>query len=64
MHMVAAHSPNAIENAAETPDANFRHFQVSSYQQSQPNSAADSRRANHDRKGKSGFGRRREKRGH
>jgi len=62
MHMVAAHSPNSIENTAETPDVNFRQFQVSAYQQSQPNSASDSRRANHTHKGKSEFVRRKENR--
>ena len=64
MHMVAAHSPNAIENTAGTPEVNFRQFQVSAYQQSQPNSASDSRRANHTQKDKSSPVRRRDRRGH
>jgi hypothetical protein len=63
MHMLAAHSPNAIENGVETPGANFRYLQVAASQQSMPNSASDIRRANHTHKGKkSKFERRKKKR--
>ena len=55
MHMLAAHSPNATKNSSETPGVNFRYLHISAYQQSQPNSASDSRRANHTQSAKSKF---------
>jgi len=45
MHMVAAHSPNAIENSAETPDVKFREFQALAHQQSPSNLASESKRS-------------------
>jgi len=62
MHMVAAHSPNAIENAEKTPDAAFGHVQASAYQQSRSNPPSDSGRAHHVHKVKSEFVGRRERR--
>jgi len=61
MHMVAAHSPNAIENAQKT-HAVFGHVQASAYQQSRSNPPSDSGRAHHMHKVKSEFVGRRERR--
>src|SRR5579859_6118950 len=37
MHMVAAHSSNAIENPEKTPDVAFGHVKASSYHQPRAN---------------------------
>jgi hypothetical protein len=62
MHMVAAHSPNAVEKAEKTPDAVFGHVQASAYHQSRSNPPSDSGRGHHMHKVKSEFVGRRERR--
>jgi hypothetical protein len=62
MHMVAAHSANAIENAEKTPDAVFGHVQASAYHHPRPNPPSESRRPNQVHKVKSEFVGRRENR--
>ena len=64
MHMVAAHSPNAIENAAQSPDVTLREIQASAYLQSHQKDASDVRRPNRPRRGKRDFARGNGKRGH
>jgi len=51
MHMVAAHSSNAIETSAETPNVNLRNVQASAHRQSQSKPPWHSKRLNHTRRG-------------
>ena len=51
MHMVAAHSSNAIETSAETPNVNLRNVQASAHRQSQSKPPWRSKRLNHTRRG-------------
>jgi hypothetical protein len=62
MHMVAAHSSNAIESDEKIPDVAFGHVKASAYHQSMPNTPADSKRPNQVHKVKSEFVGRRENR--
>lgn len=58
MHMVAAHSANAIESSVDSRSATFRDVQASAHGESQ------SKRLNHTGRGKSGFVRNRAERRH
>jgi hypothetical protein len=64
LHMVAAHSPNALERSVETPDMTFRDAQASALQQSQSRAFSDSTRPPRSARGKSGYERRKGKRRH
>ena len=62
MHMVAAHSSNAIENVEKIPDVAFGHVKASAYHHSVPNPRADSKTKYQVHKVKSEFVGRRETR--
>jgi hypothetical protein len=64
MHMVAAHSPNAIENTATTPELAFRDAQALAHQHWEPKPVSDSRGPNQTRGGSSKFARKNGRRRH
>jgi len=63
MHMVAAHSANAIESSTDTRSVTFRDVQASAHRQSQSRHSWKSKRLNHTRRGESELVGRKGKRG-